>query len=196
MKENELLKRRLADTEVARAVAVEQAGALRVEYQQEIVRQVEVAAEEIEKLEKTISSLLGDKVNLEDRLDVVKEKMEEEVVGRVTSELEAECRRQAIHKQWLARDKSMQIDQSQQKDKVVQTVARTYSSVLAQTDGKGKGELNTADKMEIDVLASPTNTANIPTTKGNEVATPSEHSAKAFALHGVACVGPMAVRIE
>ena len=32
-KENELLTRRLANTEGARAVAVEQAGALRVEYQ-------------------------------------------------------------------------------------------------------------------------------------------------------------------
>ena len=62
------------------------------------MRQAEVAAEEIEKLEKKISSLVGDKVNLEDRLDVVRKKIEEEVAGRVTSGLEAECRRQAIHK--------------------------------------------------------------------------------------------------
>ena len=78
------MKRRLADNEGARGVAVEQAGALRVEYQQEIVRQAEIAEEAIEKLEKTITSLVGDKVNLEDRLDVVREKMEEEVAGRVT----------------------------------------------------------------------------------------------------------------
>ena len=42
VKENEFLKRRLADTEGARAVAVEQAGALRVEYQQEKIGRAHV----------------------------------------------------------------------------------------------------------------------------------------------------------
>ena len=50
--------------------------------------------------------------------------------------------------------------------------------------------------MEIDLLASPTNTADIPTAKDNEVATTSGHSARAFVLHGVACLGPMAAKIR
>ena len=78
------LEIRLAGTEEARAAAVEQTAALTIEYQQEIVRQAEVAAEEIQKLEKRISSLIGDKVNLEDRLDEMRGEVEREVAEKVT----------------------------------------------------------------------------------------------------------------
>ena len=50
--------------------------------------------------------------------------------------------------------------------------------------------------MKIDLLASPNNTADIPTAKDNKVATTSGHSAKAIVLHGVARLGPMAAKIR
>ena len=188
----------MAGTEEARVAAVEQAAALRSEYQQEIVRQAKVAAKEIQKLEKRISSLVGNKVNLEDRLDEVRGEVEREVAEKVTEGLEAERKQQAAHARWLARNKSMQTDQSQQKDKEVQTNVRTYVDVLAQTEGEEEGRLNTTDKMEIESPASPARsiTAEIPTAKDNGGAYTSGHPAKAFVMHGVACLGPMTAKIR
>ena len=193
------LETRLADTEEARAAAVEQAATLRSEYQQEIVRQAEVAAEEIEKLEKRISSLICDKVNLEDRLDEVRGEVEREVAEKVIEGLEPERKQQAAHAKWLARDKSMQTDQSQQKDKEVQTNVRTYADVLAQTEGEVKERLNTTDEMEIESLASPARSITaeqIPTAKDNEGSPTSRQSAKAFVMHSIGCLGPMTAKLR
>ena len=40
-------------------------------------------------------------------MDMVREKMEEKIASRVALGLQAERTRQAIHKKWLAREKSM-----------------------------------------------------------------------------------------
>ena len=75
---------------------------------------------------------------------------------------------------------------------------RTYADVLAQTEGEAEGRLNTTDEIEIESPASPTRsiTAEIPTAKDNGGAHTSGHSAKAFVMHGVACLGPMTVTIR
>ena len=74
---------------------------------------------------------------------------------------------------------------------------RTYADVVAQREGEVKGRLNTTDEMEIE---SPASTARsitaeqIPTAKDNEGAPTSGHSAKAFVMHGVACLEPMTAK--
>ena len=93
----------------------------------------------------------------------------------------------------------MQRDQSQQKDKEVPTNVRTYADVLAQTEGEVKGRLNTTDEMEIESLASPARSITaeqIPTAKDNEGAPTSGHSARAFVMHSVACLGRMTAKIR
>ena len=102
----------MAGTEEARAAVVQQAAVLRSEYQQDIVRQAEMAAEEIEKLDKRISSYRGYKVNLENRLDEMRGEVERKVAEKVIERLEAERQQQAAYIKWLARNKSMQTDQS------------------------------------------------------------------------------------
>ena len=51
MKDNELVKGRLANTKGVRAAVVEEVGTLIHEYQQKIVKEVKVGAEQMEKLE-------------------------------------------------------------------------------------------------------------------------------------------------
>ena len=109
-------------------------------------------------------------MNLEDRLDEVRGEVERAITKKIIEGLEAERKQQAAHIKWLVRYNSMQTDQSQQKDKEVQTNVGTYADVVVQRKGEVKGRLNTTDNMKIESLACPVRSITaeqIPTAKDN-----------------------------
>ena len=63
-------------------------------------------------------------------------------------------------------------------------------------EGGIKGKLNTGDQIKIDLLASPSpTTVDMLIAEDNEVVITSVHPAKAFLLHSIACLGPLAAKI-
>ena len=99
----------------------------------------------------------------------------------------------------VGHDKGGQTEVPQVQEGETQTPARTYASVVAQTEVKKKGVGKHTDSMDIDSTAPLGEvTVDPPSAKdqNKDTGAATAPTSRAFVVHGVACIGPMTHKIR